>query len=71
MSTGFDVEMAAPPAAGWKATGVRLHPEVRRALRAHAALSGETIAASLHRILVEQLRHRGLLATLSGRERPE
>lgn len=68
MSTGLEIEASRPQ---WKASGVRLHPEVGRALRAHAALEGVTIAQSLHRILVPQLRDRGLLTSLSGRERPE
>ena len=70
MSTGFDVTPAAP-AAKWRASGLPLHPEVRRALRAHAALEGVSMPVLLHGILVEQLRHRGLLTSLSGRERPE
>jgi hypothetical protein len=70
MSTGFEVE-AAPSRVQWKASGVRLHPEVRRALRAHAALEGVSMPVLLHGILVERLRDRGLLANLSGRERPE
>jgi hypothetical protein len=71
MSSGFEIEAASPARRKWKPSGLRLHPEVRRALHAHALLEGVTIGESLHRILVERLRDRGLLASLTGRERPE
>ena len=73
MSTGFHAEMEFPSAGikKWKSSGLRMHPEVRRALRAQAALDGVTMPEFLHRVLVERLRDRGLLTSLSGRERPE
>jgi hypothetical protein len=74
MSTGFDIgEEAAPSraAGSWKSSGLRMHPAVRRALRASAALEGTTMPELLHRILVERLQADGYLMPLSGQERPE
>ena len=71
MSSGFEIEAASSARRKWKPSGLRIHPEVRRALHAHALLEGVSIPESLHRILVDRLRDRGLITSLSGRERPE
>ena len=54
----------------WTRSGVPLHPEIRKALRAEAALAGTPIPVVLHRILVEALRPRGYVPQLSGEECP-
>jgi hypothetical protein len=40
----------------WRQSGLRMHPDIRKALKASAALSGETMEDKLHRILVRELR---------------
>jgi hypothetical protein len=45
----------------WRQMGWRVHPEVRKALRARAVLSGKTIEDTVHRIFVDELRKWDLL----------
>jgi hypothetical protein len=59
---------AAPPR--WKQSGLRMHPEVRRSLRAVAVLEGVSMPELAHGIFVEWLRSRGYVARLSGEEVP-
>lgn len=42
--------------------GLRVHPEVKRGLKAAAALAGETMEETLQRILVRELRQLDLLS---------
>jgi hypothetical protein len=53
----------------WRQLGLRMHPEVRKGLKAVAALEGETMEDALHRILVRELRERKLLPVGFGKER--
>ena len=53
----------------WRQLGLRMHPEVRKALKASAALSGETMEDTLHRILVHEFRSTGLLPISFGEGR--
>lgn len=55
--------------AQWRQSGLRIHPEVRKALKVHAALAGETMEDVLHRILVRELRERELLPDSFGEGR--
>jgi len=53
----------------WTHSGLRIHPEVRRALRSRAALEGITIPELAHRIFVRELQSLGYVGHLSGAER--
>lgn len=39
----------------WRQIGLRIHPDVRKALKAAAALAGESMEDTLHRILTREL----------------
>jgi hypothetical protein len=45
----------------WRQVGLRVHPEVRKALKVSAAQAGETMEHTLHRILVREFRRRNQL----------
>ena len=45
----------------WRQSGLRIHPEIRKALKASAALAGETMEDNLHRILSREFREQDLL----------
>lgn len=53
----------------WRQSGLRIHPEVRKALKASAALAGETMEDTLHRILVRELCEQDLLPASFGQGR--
>jgi len=63
------VDDATRPAA-WMPLGSLMHPDLRRALKAKAALEGDTMQQALHRVLVRALRQEGYVLRLSGEERP-
>jgi hypothetical protein len=51
--------------------GVRFEPEIRRGVRAAAALAGESLEGFLHRVLSRELRQLGLLSDPNGEEKTE
>jgi hypothetical protein len=53
----------------WKLSGLRMHPELRRALKSEAARLGLTMQDLHHRMLVRALQRRGYLPALTGEER--
>jgi predicted HicB family RNase H-like nuclease len=48
--------------------GVRFTPEIRRGVKAAAALAGESLEAYLHRVLGNELRRAGLLSMSRERD---